>query len=300
MRPFAWLTFLTGIVLSGIAGYYSVVGLATIFTGAYWSVVVLAGILEIAKIVAVTWLYRYRHLAGWMLRGYFYAAVLILMMITSMGIFGHLSRAHAETEGSLTATTLTLSEIAQRESAIQSHRDNLTTELSSLNTQANQLVTQLSTAERLTGSSGAVSVQRQLSARRQAILTELKETTAELSAIQQERIAISTETSKVTAEIGPLRYIAKAVYGTEDADTIRKSVMFLTVAMMVVFDPLALMLLIAANVLFLRLQTAPDGPRATISPKPPHHPELPPAAPTEAPETHATDIPVPLNPPSRA
>ena len=307
MRKFAWLTFITGLVLSGIAGYYSVVGLAMIFAGAYWSVVVLASILEVAKLVAVTWLYRYRFLAGRLLRMYFYGAVLVIFLVTSMGIFGYLTRAHAETEGALTEVSLTLDEINTREQSIKSQQTNLTNELTNINSQSNQLITQLGARERLTGTSGAVTVQRQTSLRKQAILAELKQSNTDLSTIQKERIAATTLTSQTTAEIGPLRYVAKAIYGTDDIDTIRKAVIFLTLILMVVFDPMALMLLIAANVLFMEADrqdaaasapsTAPQAIVAPIPPTPDVSPTPDPATPTtpvDAIDTHGTEIPEPL------
>jgi len=253
MQKFAWITFLTGLALSGVAGFYSVVGLAMIFSGAYWPVIVLAGMLEVSKLVAVSWMYRYRHLAGYLLRTYFFAAILVLMCVTSMGIFGYLTRAHVESETGYTTAQLTLQEVQLRESQLQQERDQINTELKALTDQSNQLVAQLGAKERLTGSSGAVTVQRQTTARRAALLADLKRINGELTTVQKERITVETDTNKATADIGPLRYVAQAVYGTDDVATIRKSVVWLTGILMVVFDPMAIMLLIAANILFVRL-----------------------------------------------
>ena len=269
MQKFAWITFLTGLALSGVAGFYSVVGLAMIFSGAYWPVIVLAGMLEVSKLVAVSWMYRYRHLAGYLLRTYFFAAILVLMCVTSMGIFGYLTRAHVESETGYTTAQLTLQEVQLRESQLQQERDQINTELKALTDQSNQLVAQLGAKERLTGSSGAVTVQRQTTARRAALLADLKRINGELTTVQKERITVETDTNKATADIGPLRYVAQAVYGTDDVATIRKSVVWLTGILMVVFDPMAIMLLIAANILFVRLAspttTAPVEP-APIAP----------------------------------
>ena len=269
MQKFAWITFLTGLVLSGVAGFYSVVGLAMIFSGAYWPVIVLAGMLEVSKLVAVSWMYRYRHLAGYLLRTYFFAAILVLMCVTSMGIFGYLTRAHVESETGYTTAQLTLQEVQLRESQLQQERDQINNELKALTDQSNQLVAQLGAKERLTGSSGAVTVQRQTTARRAALLADLKRINGELTTVQKERITVETDTNKATADIGPLRYVAQAVYGTDDVATIRKSVVWLTGILMVVFDPMAIMLLIAANILFVRLAspttTAPVEP-APIAP----------------------------------
>lgn len=259
MKKFAWLTFLTGLALSGIAGFYSIVGLGMIFAGAFWSVVVLAGMLEIAKIVAVSWMYRYRHLAGTMVKSYFVIATMVLMFITSMGIFGYLTRAHVGTEAAVAAAELTLKEIDQREQSLKDQRDQLNKELASIASQSNILVNQLGKAERFVGNSGAVNVQRETTKRRDVLLKEIKQLNTDISAVQKERIGVETEANVATADVGPLRYVAQAIFGQDDIATIRKSVVWLTVILMSVFDPMAIMLLIAANILFLTVQQEKDA-----------------------------------------
>lgn len=266
MKAFAWLTFLTGLTLSGIAAFFSVFGLALIYAGAFWPVVALASTLEVAKLVAVSWMYRYRHLAGRGVRVYFYTATLTLMLITSLGIFGFLTRAHVETEGTAATAELTLQEVQQRESQLKDERDQINTELKVLNEQSSQLVTQLGAAQRLRGTSGAVNVQRENAARRTALLAELKRINADLTTVQKERITTETETNKATADIGPLRYVAQAVYGSDDLTTIRSAVVWLTAILMIVFDPMAVMLLIAANILFTH--QSPRLPIASAIPEP--------------------------------
>lgn len=294
MRKFAWLTFLTGLALSVVAGFYSVIGLAMIFSGAFIPVAVLASLLELSKLVAVSWMYRYRDLAGRWVRFYFYVATLVLMLVTSMGIFGYLTRAHVESEGTYTTAQLTLNEIQQREAQLQQQRDQVNTELTTLNTQSNTLITQLGNAQRLSGTQGAVNVQRENAARRTTLLADLKKLNTELTAVQKERIVVETDTNKATADIGPLRYVAQAVYGNTDATTVRRAVVWLTIILMCVFDPMAIMLLIAANILFLRSAT-PDMEPAPVVPVP-----VAPMPPTEpdpmvsAEERNTTDVPRPL------
>ncbi len=264
MRKFAWLTFLTGLLLSVVAGFYSVIGLAMIFSGAYWPVIALSSILELAKLVAVSWMYRYRQFAGRFFRLYFYSAILVLMVITSMGIFGYLTRAHVESESTYATAQLTLQEIQQRGDQLIDERTQLNTELRTLNEQSNQLVKQLGDARRLRGSQGAVAVQRDMATRRNTLLTDLTRVNTDLASVQKERVTIETETNAATADIGPLRYVAQALYGTDDVTTVRQSVMILTGILMIVFDPMAIMLLIAANILFLR--TSSSASPITVAP----------------------------------
>lgn len=256
MRLFAWITFLTGLLVSGMAGFYSVLGLAHIFTGAFWSIVILGSILELAKLVAVSWWYRYRHMVGYWVRAYFIFATIILMTITSMGIFGYLSRAQASTDVAIQQVELSLNSLQQRESLLQEQRASMTRELTTLTDQSSQLITGLSQAQRLSGSSGAVTVQRQLATRRADLQKNIDDINQSLVDLQQERISTQQATTQLTADIGPVRYVAQWWYGVENAETIRKSVVWLIIIMMIVFDPLAIMLLVAANVLFQHLQSS--------------------------------------------
>ena len=92
----AILTLLSALSISGVAIFYSVIGLATIFPGAFWPVVIMGSVLEVGKLVTASWLYRnWRH-TRWLLRTYLTIAVIVLICITSMGIFGFLSKAHLE------------------------------------------------------------------------------------------------------------------------------------------------------------------------------------------------------------
>lgn len=288
MRKFAWLTFIAGLLLSTIAGFYSIIGLAMIFSGAYWPVVALTGTLEVAKLIAVSWMYRYRQFAGRLFRLYFYSAILVLMVITSMGIFGYLTRAHVESESTYVAAQLTLQEIQQREGQLTDERTQLNTELKTLNEQSTQLVKQLGDAQRLRGSQGAVAVQRDMAIRRTTLLTDLKRINTDLAAVQKERVTTETETNAATADIGPLRYVAQALYGTDDVTTVRKSVVILTGILMIVFDPMAIMLLIAANILFLRL--SPSVSHTTSAPMPVADSVIPTPA-TNTTDRNSTDVP---------
>lgn len=101
MRLFTFMIALTAFILAGCAAYFSVSGLATLFAGAFWSIVVMGGILEFGKLMATSFLYRYWKQASVFLRIYLTTAVFVLMLITSMGIFGYLSRAHIEQQGNI-------------------------------------------------------------------------------------------------------------------------------------------------------------------------------------------------------
>jgi len=92
----SYLTLVTALAISGVAIYYSVAGLAAIFAAAVIPIIIMGGTLEVAKLVTAVWLHRYWHQATWWLKTYLTTAVLVLMFITSMGIFGFLSNAHVQ------------------------------------------------------------------------------------------------------------------------------------------------------------------------------------------------------------
>ena len=92
----AILTLLSALSISGVAIFYSVIGLATIFPGAFWPVVIMGSVLEVGKLITASWLYRQWKFTPFLLKTYLTIAVVLLSIITSMGIFGFLSKAHLE------------------------------------------------------------------------------------------------------------------------------------------------------------------------------------------------------------
>ena len=103
-----YLTFLSAILLSGIAAYYSIVGLAAIFVGAFWPVVFMASSMEFAKLITASWVYRNWKTAPKLLLAYLTTAIVVLMLITSMGIFGFLAKAHIDSTLDAGANTVEL------------------------------------------------------------------------------------------------------------------------------------------------------------------------------------------------
>jgi len=93
---FAIATLVSALSISCVGAYFSVLGLATIFPGSQISVVIMGIVLEIGKIIAAIWLHRNWKVAPWLVKGYLCFAVLVLMGITSLGIFGFLSKSHIE------------------------------------------------------------------------------------------------------------------------------------------------------------------------------------------------------------
>ena len=241
----AFLLFLTAFVLSGIAAYYSVIGLIAIFSAAALPVAIMGGSLEAAKLVVASWLYRYWRSIPFLMKAYFTSALVILMIITSMGIFGFLSKAHSDqslVSGDVQA------KIAVYDEKIKTAKENIDANRKALR-QMDEAVDQVmgrSTDEK--GADKAVALRRAQQKERGRLIAEIETYQKTISSLNEQRSPIAAEVRKVEAEVGPLKYIAAMIYGDNpDENSLERSVRWLIILLIAVFDPLAVLMLIAAN-----------------------------------------------------
>jgi hypothetical protein len=220
----ALLPFTIAIALSAIAAFYSVIGLAQIFPGSFWPIILMGSVLEAAKLVTVSWLYNNWSVTVRLMRYYFCIAIVLLMAITSMGIFGYLSRAHIESNIVVGANTVQLKTIETQEKIARDRLDYLLARAKDPSTASNKLDKQI------------------------------QETQAELTRLTKEKLPLMAEENKLTAEIGPIKYIAEIFYDRNDAGFIDKAVRLVIFTIIIVFDPLAVLLLIASNQTYKRLK----------------------------------------------
>jgi hypothetical protein len=212
-----FLTLLSALLLSGIAAYYSVIGLAAIFTGAFWPIVFMGSVLEMSKLVTTSWLYRNWKTCPLLLKSYLTFAVVILMIITSMGIFGFLSKAHIDSTMDSGMNTVEIKTLVQQEKITKERLDYLLARAKDPSTASNRLDKQI------------------------------QDTQKELTEINKRKLPLLKESNKLTAEVGPIKYVGDMIYGVEDDNALDKAVRLVIMLIMVVFDPLAVLLLIAAN-----------------------------------------------------
>ena len=241
----AFLLFFTAFVLSGIAAYYSVIGLIAIFSAAAIPVAIMGGSLEMAKLVVASWLYRYWKSVPFLMKAYFTSALVILMLITSMGIFGFLSKAHSDqslVSGDVSA------KIAVYDEKIKTAKENIDANRKALK-QMDESVDQVmgrSTDEK--GADKAVALRRTQQKERGRLIAEIEAYQKTVSSLNEERAPIAADVRKVEAEVGPIRYIAALIYGDNpDENMLERSVRWLIILLIIVFDPLAVLMLIAAN-----------------------------------------------------
>jgi hypothetical protein len=268
-----FLTFLTAMALSGVAAYYSVIGLAAIFPGSFWPVVLMGSVLEGAKLVTVSWLYRNWKEIPILMKSYLVIACFILMLITSMGIFGYLSKAHLE--HSSDAAPL-VNKIALIDEKIKVSKENVDVNRKALK-QMDEAVDQVmgrSSDEK--GAEKAVVIRRGQQKERGRIFAEIEAEQKKIGSLNEERMPMATEAQKTAADLGPIKYVAELIYGSGDADVVDKAVRLVIMLIMVVFDPLAVLLLIAANMSMQdrRVKEIVQKPNEELPPAPPIKEEL--------------------------
>ena len=235
----------SAITISAIAAWYSIAGLTAIFAAAVIPVIIMGGSLELGKIVATVWLHNNWKRVGWLYKTYLVPAIVFLMLLTSMGIFGFLSKAHSD-QGLVTGDAM--SKIAIYDEKITAERDNIAAAkkaLEQMNMQVDQMMGRTDSDK---GAERAVSIRRSQAKERNALQADITRAQKNIQALQQERAPLAAEFRKVEAEVGPIKYIAAFIYGDDpDQNVLEKAVRWVIILIVVVFDPLALCLILAAN-----------------------------------------------------
>jgi hypothetical protein len=229
------LPFASAIALSAVAAYYSVIGLAQIFPGSYWPIIIMGSVLEISKLITVSWLYNNWNDTVRIMRYYFLIAIVLLMLITSMGIFGYLSKAHLDTNVNINANGVQLKTLETQERIAKERLNYLL-----------QRAGDPATATK-------------------KIDSQIQEVQADLKKLSSEKLPLLSEENILMAEVGPIQYIAELFYTKDDACFIDKAVRLVIIIIIVVFDPLAILLLIASNQTLVRMRNLKSE---TKEPKP--------------------------------
>lgn len=240
-----YLLFAVALSLSAIAAWYAVAGLVAIFAAAAIPIAIMGSLLEASKLVVASWLYRNWKQIPTLLKTYFTIALIVLMLLTSMGIFGFLSKAHLD---QAVPTGDIAAKLALIDEKIKTEKENLNASRQELN-QLDQAVNQtMSRTTEASGAERAIQIRRSQQKDRTRILNEIGTAQAKIAKLNEERAPIAAEVRKVEAEVGPIKYIAALIYGDNlDETLLEKAVRIVTILIVLVFDPLAVLMLIAAN-----------------------------------------------------
>lgn len=248
---FIALLFLSALAVSGCAAWFSVAGLISIFSSAPLATGLMGGSLELAKLVAASWLYRNWSTAPRILRYYFTAAVVVLSIITSLGIFGYLSKAHLDQAA---VTGQSIGQLSIIDERIQTQKENIDANRKALK-QLDEAVDQvMGRSDSEKGAERAVSIRRSQQKERDRLQTEIQAYQKTIGQLNEERAPIAQDVRKIEAEVGPIKYVAELIYGDSTEDMIGKAVRLIIMCLIFVFDPLAILLVIAGNMSLMERQ----------------------------------------------
>jgi hypothetical protein len=240
-----YLLFAIALGLSTVAEWYAIVGLMAIFASAPIPIAIMGALLGAAKLVIASWLYRNWKDIPLLMKTYFTISLLILMFLTSMGIFGFLSKAHLDQAVPSGDVAAKLSIVDEK---IKTEKENIDANRKALKQMDEAVDQTMARTDNENGATKAASLRRSQQKERSQLASEISKSQTNLAALQEQRAPIASEVRKVEAEVGPIKYIAAVIYeGTPTDDILEKAVRFVTMMIVAVFDPLAVLLLIAAN-----------------------------------------------------
>lgn len=236
------LAFLTSLLVAGVAAYFSVIGLATIFAGSFWPVVIMAGALEVGKIVTAGFLHiRWSDINSWF-KVYLSSAVVVLMLITSLGIFGFLAKANIEQTLQGDRYSLELSILDKR--------------LDAKNSELNRYEERLENLDYIIDTARPQDrnyIDRRQKDERAEIALDIDNVVVEIVELTEDKLPLQREQLVQEGEIGPIKYVAEMLYGEDVAkDKLDNAARILIFFIIFAFDPLAILLLIASLGLIVR------------------------------------------------
>jgi len=236
------LTFLSAISISVIAAGYSIVGLATLFAGAVVPIILMGSALEVGKLVAASWLYH-----NWnsdvprLLKLYLFIAIIVLVFITSLGIFGFLSKAHLDQVKPTSSNNIKIelldNQIKSQEIIIERSQNTLTLLDKALEVYIDKEYVTRGLKER-----------KKQKPERDALTLAINEASDKIAELSDKKGSLKLEQDKIEAEVGPIKYVAELIYGENAKDMFDHAVRVVILILIFVFDPLAVLLLIAANI----------------------------------------------------
>ena len=248
------LALLSAVSISGVAAYYSIAGLTAIFSGAVIPIIIMGGVLEFGKIITTVWLHQNWNRVNVLVKWYLCVAVVVLMFVTSMGIFGFLSRAHIETTSSVGDNTLLIEQIDQNlgveqqrikdNQALIKQMDDAVNGL--LNSSASNATKDNNRTATLTAQ--ATKLRDSQKKERLAANQTIDETNKRIADLNSQKLKLNQAQLKVEAEVGPIKYIAQLIYGDNvDKSLLERAVRWVIIFIVAVFDPLAVSLVLGAT-----------------------------------------------------
>ena len=240
-----FLMFFCALALSASAAWYSIIGLTAIFAAAKIPIIIMGATLEVSKLVVASWLYRNWKEIPFLMKTYLTGALLVLMFLTSMGIFGFLSKSHADQSMNSGDVLAKIEMLEQKIQFEQTKIDSAKTALAQLDAQVNEMIGR-STSTRAVNRS--ITIRKQQGEERVTLTQSIQESQAKIDELREQLIPHKMQNRQLEAEVGPIKYIAALIYGENpDENLLEKAIRWVILLIVGVFDPLAVVMLIAAN-----------------------------------------------------
>lgn len=237
---FPILTFLTALSLAAVSGWFSITGLITILAGQKIAALILGSVLECGKLVSTSWLYRNWKTAGWALKVPLLYFTAVLMIITSIGVFGYLSKAHLE-QGAPTLNNQAEIELINQQIQIEKQViDDNKAVINQLDSIVNNAISTQSVTKSL-------AIRRSQQSQRAELSSQIVKQQEKISNLEKQKFKLSSELRNLDLEVGPLRYVSELIYGKQESQSLESAVKLFVLLIVTTLDPLAVVLLIAAN-----------------------------------------------------
>ena len=234
------LTFVTSLAIAAVAAWYSIIGLTTIFSAAVIPIIIMGIVLEIGKLVAAAWVYNHWRETSILLRTYLVSAIVVLMLITSMGIYGFLSKSHIDAGINTGEISVKIERVDNRIKSEQRQIDRAEKNILEMDTTLEKTEYGFFDDSRL-------EERKRQSAEREQLNSIITKSENSIDDLLDKKSEYELEVKNFEVEVGPIKYIAALIYGDEAKNYLDNTVRYVILLLIFVFDPLAVLLLISAN-----------------------------------------------------
>ena len=234
------LTFVTTLAIAAVAAWYSIIGLTAIFAAAVIPIIIMGIVLEIGKLVAAAWVYNHWRETSILLRTYLVSAIVVLMLITSMGIYGFLSKSHIDAGINTGEISVKIERVDNRIKSEQRQIDRAEKNILEMDTTLDKTSYGFFDDSRL-------DERKRQSVEREQLNNIITKSENSIDDLLDKKSEYELEVKNFEVEVGPIKYIAALIYGDEAKNYLDNTVRYVILLLIFVFDPLAVLLLISAN-----------------------------------------------------
>jgi len=234
------LTFVTSLAIAAVAAWYSIIGLTAIFAAAVIPIIIMGIVLEIGKLVAAAWVYNHWRETSILLRTYLVSAIVVLMLITSMGIYGFLSKSHIDAGINTGEISVKIERVDNRIKSEQRQIDRAEKNILEMDTTLEKTEYGFFDDSRL-------EERKRQSVEREQLNNIITKSENNIDDLLDKKSEYELEVKNFEVEVGPIKYIAALIYGDEAKNYLDNTVRYVILLLIFVFDPLAVLLLISAN-----------------------------------------------------